>query len=305
MAKYDDDIGKPGKPLRARAFPWRLWMFAILMTAGAVAGGWYTWQYRKQATSSTDELATLRTNKTKLETQAADATKKADSCLTQLQATLKAKTDLEAQLSAKASPDGLPKDEASVKRLAAIDEIQRQLVKMAEAGTVKVTARRGSLVLSLPIDPLFGPGTAELTKPGELAILEVGITLKRYPERRFQITGHTDDTPAKAPFKDNWELSSARALAVTRFLIQAGMDPRNLLAAGAADSDPLVKGSKANARIEITQLPLPTELPILPASLGPDTASATSGPPAPAGAPGAAAGSAKGPAEAPPPADKK
>jgi chemotaxis protein MotB len=292
MAKYDDDIGKPGKPPRARAFPWRLWLFAIVMTAGAVAGGWYTWKFRKEATTATEKSDKLGVDTNKLQTQATDATKKAESCLAQLQTTLKAKTDLEAQLAAKSSPDGLPKDEASVKRLAAIDEIQRQLAKMSEAGQLKVTARRGSVVLSMPAEPLFAPGTADLTKPGELAVLEVGITLKRYPERRFLITGHTDDSAAKPPFKDNWDLSAARALSIARFLTQAGMDPRNLLAAGAADSDPLVKGGKANARIELTLLALPTELPILPASLGPDTASGTSGPPAPAGT--------RPPAEAPP-----
>lgn len=296
MAKYDtDDVGKPGKPPRARAFPWRLWLFAIVMTAGAVAGGWYTWKFRKEATTATEASTKMSVDTKKLTTERDDAKNKADGCLAQLQTTLKAKTDLEAQLAAKSSPDGLPKDEASVKRLAAIDEIQRQLAKMSEAGQLKVTARRGSVVLSMPADPLFAPGTADLTKPGELAVLEVGITLKRYPERRFLITGHTDDTAAKAPFKDNWDLSAARALSITRFLVQAGMDPKNLLAAGAADSDPLVKGGKTNARIELTLLALPTELPILPAALGPDTASATSGPPAPG-----AGSAAKPPAEAPP-----
>src|SRR5678815_2548845 len=53
MAKFatpsdDDDIGKPGKPPKRRGFPWRLWMFALLMTAAAGAGGYFAWTYREQ-----------------------------------------------------------------------------------------------------------------------------------------------------------------------------------------------------------------------------------------------------------------
>jgi chemotaxis protein MotB len=120
---------------------------------------------------------------------------------------------------------------------------------------------------------LFPSGVAELSKPGELAVLEVGITLKRFPDRRFLVVGHTDDVPLKnSTYKDNWELSTARALTVTRFLVQAGMDPKNLVAAGAGENDPISKERAKNRRIEIALLPAINELPPLPASLGADTA---------------------------------
>ena len=283
MAKHDaDELGKPGKPLKGRRFPWRLWLYAVAMTAGAVAGGYYTWQFRQKAGESGDKAGTCQANLVKQQTKADDAAKKESDCLTVLATTIKKSKDLETQLSATSTNLDASKDELvalraqraeTEKRLAAIDEIQKQFAKMIDTSQLKVTSRRGSLVLSLPSEVLFPSGIAELSRPGELAVLEVGITLKRFPDRRFLVIGHTDDVPLKnSVFKDNWELSTARALTVTRFLVQAGMDPRNLVAAGAGENDPVSKDRAQNRRIEIALLPATNELPPLPASLGTDTA---------------------------------
>jgi chemotaxis protein MotB len=283
MAKLDtDENNVAGKPLKPRRFPWRLWLYAVVMTAGAGAGGYYVWQFRHDARAASDEATACLSNLGKQQAKADDATRKADDaakkvtdCLSSLDANIK-------KLDATSSNLDASKEELvalraaraeSEKRLAAIDEIQRQFAKMIDTGQMKVTVRRGSLVLSLPSEVLFASGVAELSKPGELAVLEVGITLKRFPDRRFLVVGHTDDVPLKnSVYKDNWELSTARALTVTRFLVQAGMDPKNLVAAGAGENDPVSKERAKNRRIEIALLPAINELPPLPASLGADTA---------------------------------
>src|SRR4029079_885783 len=197
------------------------------------------------------------------------------------------KQELEAQITALSGNMNASKDELAQlrsqradaeKRVAAVEDIQRQFAKMIDTGQLKVTARRGSLVLSKPSEVLFPSGVAELSKPGELAVLEVGITLKRFPERRFLVVGHADDMPLKtSPYKDNLDLSIARALTVTRFLEQAGMDPKNLLPAGAGESDPVSKDRAKNRRIEIALMPAITETTPLPASLGSDTAKPENG----------------------------
>jgi chemotaxis protein MotB len=154
------------------------------------------------------------------------------------------------------------------KRLAAIEDIQKQFAKMIDTGQLKVAARRGSLVLSLPSEVLFASGSADVSEKGQLAVLEIGITLKRLADRRFLVVGHTDDQPLKGSvFKDNWELSTARALNVTRTLVKAGMNPKNLVPAGAGEHDPLGADRAKNRRIEIALLPAINELPPLPASL--------------------------------------
>jgi chemotaxis protein MotB len=317
MAKYDtDDIGKPGKPPKFRPFPWRLWLFAIVATAGSVYGGYWWWQHRKDAEVADEAVKACRADLAKVQPQLDEANKKYSGCNTLLDANnkkiqeqdKKAK-EQDVQITALSNNLNASKDELTAlvtqrteaeKRLAAIADIQKQFAKMIDTGQLKVTARRGTLVLSLPSEVLFPSGVADLSKPGELAVLEVGITLKRFPGRRFLVVGHTDDQPLKSSvYKDNWELSTARALTVTRFLVQAGMDPKALLAAGAGENDPVSKDRARNRRIEIVLLPAISELPPLPASLGDDTAKAEAAPAAPA-PPAAPAAPPK--AEAPPPA---
>jgi chemotaxis protein MotB len=282
MAKHEiNELGQPERPPKNRRFPWRLWLYAIVMTAGAGAGGYYAWQYRQDAGGASDAADSCRASLGKLQAQEADATTKKTDCLVSLSNNIKKTKDLETQLATLSSNLDASKDELgalrsqraeSEKRLAAIGDIQKQFAKMIDTGQLKVTARRGSLVLSLPSEVLFPSGVAELSKPGQLAVLEVGITLKRFPDRRFLVIGHTDDVPLKnSTYTDNWQLSTARALTVTRFLVQAGMHPKNLVAAGAGENDPVSKERAKNRRIEIALLPAINELPPLPASLGIDT----------------------------------
>lgn len=293
MAKHDsnDDIGKPGKPPKHRRFPWRLWLYAIAMTGAAGAGGYYTWQFRQSGKAADEREATCRADLTKVKPQIDDANKKKAECVNLLdannklfEANKKKAADQEIQLSALANNLNASRDELTAlqaqraeteKRVAAITEIQKQFAKMIDTGQLKVTARRGSLVLSLPSEVLFPSGVADLSEQGKFAVIEVGVTLKRFPDRRFLVVGHTDDQPLKgSAYKDNWELSTARGLTVTRFLVQAGMDPKNLVAAGAGENDPISKDRAKNRRIEIALLPAINDLPPLPTSLGDDTAGA-------------------------------
>src|SRR4029079_5635233 len=94
------------------------------------------------------------------------------------------------------------------------------------------------------------------------------------PDRRFMVAGHSDNQPikesgVKESYKDNWELSVARALVVTRFLVEAKMKPENIVTAGYGEFDPIAKnttpeGRRENRRIEVILLPDLSELPTLP-----------------------------------------
>jgi len=216
--------------------------------------------------------------------EADDAVKKSAELRTLLDANNKKAKDQEIELTALSNNLSASREEIQAlqtqraeaeKRLAAIADIQKQFAKMIDTGQLKVTARRGSLVLSLPSEVLFPSGSADLSESGKMAVLEVGFNLKKLADRRFLVVGHTDDQPLKSTtYKDNWELSTARGLTVTRFLVQAGMDPKNLVAAGAGENDPISKDRAKNRRIEIALLPAINELPPLPTSLGDDTAGA-------------------------------
>ncbi|MGK4005276.1 OmpA family protein [Sorangium sp. So ce1036] len=112
-------------------------------------------------------------------------------------------------------------------------------------------------------------GSAELSPDGQAALKEVASVLKEYEDRQFMVAGHTDNVPlAEAKYRNDWELSTARALTVTEFVIAAGMRPDNLVAAGYGEFDPVSpnntpSGRQENRRIEIVLLPSVDELPRL------------------------------------------
>jgi chemotaxis protein MotB len=157
--------------------------------------------------------------------------------------------------------------EAAEKRLAAFNSLNEKLRSLIDAGELEVSMRNGLPVIALPSEVLFSSGQAELAKKGEKALLKVGAALAELPNQRIQVAGHTDDMPIgeKLEWTDNWELSSARALTVTRFLITHGVNPTNLSAAGHSEFDPVASnastgGRKKNRRIELILLPDLTEL---------------------------------------------
>jgi chemotaxis protein MotB len=280
-----DDIGPPGRPPKVRRFPWRLWLWALLMTAAAGAGGYFTWHYREAEKDAKAAAAACTGSAGNVQRDLDAQTTSATTCKAALATATTKATQLETQLNQLSTNLNASKDELAElrkqraetdKRMAAIDEIQKQFAKMIDTGALKVSARRGSLVLSLPAEVLFPSGVAELSKDGELKVLEVAFNLKKFPDRRFLVIGHTDNVPLKnSVYKDNWELSTARALTVTRILAQGGMDKKNLTPAGAGEYDEMVPNASAaamarNRRIEIWLLPAINELPPLPASLDKD-----------------------------------
>jgi His/Glu/Gln/Arg/opine family amino acid ABC transporter permease subunit len=107
------------------------------------------------------------------------------------------------------------------------------------------------------IQDSWTPIGAELSPRGQQTLERVAARLKEFNDRRFIVAGHTDNEPiAKTSFIDNWELSTTRALVVTRFLIAQGLTPNHLVAAGYGEFDP-VKSNKTpggrlrNRRIEL------------------------------------------------------
>ena len=99
------------------------------------------------------------------------------------------------------------------KRLAAFKALTAKFQAMIDSGKIKVVFRGGRMLVSLPAGILFASGKADLSKEGQTALAEVAGILKEFPDRNFMVAGHTDAAPLRASkFKDNWELSSARAL---------------------------------------------------------------------------------------------
>jgi chemotaxis protein MotB len=156
-------------------------------------------------------------------------------------------------------------------RLAVFSEMVNKFKAMIDSGKLRVRVVRGRMVVELAENILFDSGKSDLKSEGEEALTEVASVLSSIPNRDFQIAGHTDNIPIKsARFPSNWELSTARAVQVTRYLSEKGVDAARLSAAGYADTQPVAsnvdpEGRKQNRRIEIVLMPNLDELPDLSA----------------------------------------
>ncbi len=111
---------------------------------------------------------------------------------------------------------------------------------------------------------LFPSGSATLTPEGLAAMDQIASAIRELqgeiPKEinwALQVDGHTDIRPIASPtFPSNWELSTARAISVVRYLISRGVDPTRLVAAGYGEFRPLTTGTdeaslQQNRRIEL------------------------------------------------------
>lgn len=288
MSKSDPKpppLPPPSRP--SRGFPWRLLLWAMLMTAATGALAYQAWIYREDKLRLASETSTCRGERAQLQGQVETLAPERDACRASLADATAAREELDAQLTQLSGKLDASREELAAlraqraeveKRIAAIEDIRQQFAQMVDTGQLQVTSRRGNLVLALPAEVLFPPASATLERKGEIALLQVGGILKQFGDRRFLVVGHTDNLPIKSnTFRDNWELSAARALTVTRVLVEAGMKPENLIAAGAGEHDPVADNGNAkerarNRRIDIVLLPALSELPPLPASIGAEKA---------------------------------
>lgn len=171
---------------------------------------------------------------------------------------------------AKKRLDELEKAKAAAEgREAMFRNLALKLRSMVDAGQIKVTVRNGRMLLALPNDILFDSGKVEVKQEGKDALTKVAQVLAGMPDRHFLVAGHTDNVPIKTKkFHSNWELSTQRAVEVTKMLVEGGMKPSQLGAAGYADFDPEAtndtpEGQRQNRRIEIVVEPNLSELPSL------------------------------------------
>ena len=119
-----------------------------------------------------------------------------------------------------------------------------------------VEADDEGLVLRVDSESMFDVGSAVLKVEGVPA-LEAAIKILRDYNMNLVIRGHTDNTPVRtAQFPSNWELSSARATAALRYIMEhGGFSPTRMRAVGYADSRPLVPNNsednqQKNRRVE-------------------------------------------------------
>jgi len=139
--------------------------------------------------------------------------------------------------------------------------IERRLRALAP-GVVEV--EEGKVILQGEV--LFDSGSDQLTLAGRDFIGQLAGPLAQLlaaePDQMVLIGGHTDDRPIHTDrFPSNWELSTARAVAVAQALAGGGVDPRRLVASGFGAFHPRAANRdddsrRQNRRIEVLLVPI-------------------------------------------------
>jgi chemotaxis protein MotB len=126
--------------------------------------------------------------------------------------------------------------------------IEKQLAQGGlKAGEVILRPTLEGMTLSLQEGGFFGSGSAELM-PAALPTLTALAQI--LPQSPIRVEGHTDNVPMhSAQYASNWELSSARASAIARFLLEhSEINPSQLSAAGYAEYHPVASNANADGR---------------------------------------------------------
>jgi chemotaxis protein MotB len=139
-------------------------------------------------------------------------------------------------------------------------ELARVLADAIAAGRLELIEDARGLVVSLPERATFAPASTEMTPVALELIARVAAAVQTF-DRPLRIEGHTDNVPIHTrEFHSNWELSTARAATVIRFLIErVAFDPRRLSAAGYGEFHPRVANDSPenrarNRRVDIVIL---------------------------------------------------
>ncbi len=147
------------------------------------------------------------------------------------------------------------------------EALSKELADEMKKGEVMIEQIRGQLVVDLVDKIMFETAEVELNDRGKDVLKRVAGTLARLPDKVIQIGGHTDSVPISdklvEQFPTNWELSTARATNVVRFLQDECKIPgERLTAVGFSQYRPVAsnrssRGRRRNRRIEVVLLPRP------------------------------------------------
>ena len=126
---------------------------------------------------------------------------------------------------------------------------------------VRVTHDERGIVISLASDAFFNPASARINIDETRDILLRLATLLGSEEvrgRKFRIEGHTDNEAIDpmGPWESNWELSTARSIAVLHYLVDLGVEEKRFQVAGFADTMPISsnltrEGQAYNRRVDV------------------------------------------------------
>ena len=167
-------------------------------------------------------------------------------------------TEISATSITNAKPAALTPPLPSIGKLESPEETQRRLTRfltqevaagLIHPGSITMRITPDGLVISLHEAGFFASGSADIRASSIPVLSLFAATLPAGPIR---VEGHTDNVPIHtAQFASNWELSTTRATAIARLLLERGkINPVNLAAAGYAEYHPVASNATEDGRTQ-------------------------------------------------------
>lgn len=136
-----------------------------------------------------------------------------------------------------------------------------EALKGFNSNDLSVIQKNGKVYVSLSENLLFPSGSAVVNSRGVDALSRLAAVLNLNPDVAVNIEGHTDSIPIHGRYQDNWDLSTARADAIVRILVNTyRVEPIRVIASGHSFYDPVdtnstPEGRARNRRTEIILSP--------------------------------------------------
>jgi chemotaxis protein MotB len=142
-------------------------------------------------------------------------------------------------------------------------DIEKKLAEEIKKGEITLKRFHDKLIINIDDKICFDSGSSELKKDVMPALQKITAILVSYPENRITVEGHTDNVPiSTARFRDNWQLSTERALSVLNYLLRSDkkLNPTRFSAAGHGEYNPILPNTTAanralNRRVDIVVVP--------------------------------------------------
>jgi len=142
----------------------------------------------------------------------------------------------------------------TVKKVSQAATDANEMMKRGDGPAISIEEAEDGFVINLPASMLFKAGSAKIDNTDALLFLKrVALIIEGVPNSvDVMVKGHTDNSSPdrNSPYKDNWELSSARAISVLKELLVDGVQPERISAAGYGEYAPIATNATEEGRIE-------------------------------------------------------
>lgn len=131
-----------------------------------------------------------------------------------------------------------------------VEQLQQNLATMIEQGKIHIDKSSWGVSVVIDASILFSSANAKLNIQSREILQSIAAILKNQTHK-IRVEGYTDDKPINnSIYPSNWELSSARACGVVRFLIEQGITDNRLAAMGYAGTQPIADNNLSAGRMQ-------------------------------------------------------